>query len=84
MGLSSIKHGAPASFISGFHSETEQSAQAGGSREGEIAMKRPSPLSTKLYKKGGMRKIAVPQYNGGGELGHLVLVWVACLNTKTV
>lgn len=58
MGLSSIKHGAPPSFILGFHSETEQRAQGGGRREGEIAMKRPSPLSTKLYKKGGMRKIA--------------------------
>lgn len=31
----------------------------------EIAMKRPSPLSTKLYKKGGMRKIACLFHNGG-------------------
>lgn len=37
------------SFISGFHSETEQRVREGGSQEGEIAMKRPSPLSTKLY-----------------------------------
>lgn len=61
VGLSSIKHRAPPSFISGFHSETEQSTWGGGSWEGKIVMERPSPLSTKLYKKKekkGMRKIA--------------------------